>query len=212
MLPLSRHAIVIALALTCGAGTILAQDSASQLPFAPIPQGQKDARYHEESQIPPQLMAAIKAAACDQRVWAQDAPVHVFRVERPHSRRIIALAPCFGIVTRSQAFIFEHPLQQPAPMVFPVIEYERGVGATFAPGYLTWNEKDQVLLAMQGSDTCPAGKLRYTYRFEPQARPDHPFSWVLLKAEIEQDACDYKPDEWATFWEAPGLAGQWKPK
>jgi hypothetical protein len=218
MMRLARHAAAIALALLVGAGALRAQDSVPDTPrpAPPLPKGQKEIRYTDQSQIPPQLMQAIKASWCSLEGWMPEVPVHVFEVKKAGSRRIVAIVPCGRIILRSRAFIFvSRPIgQPPRPMAFPVIDALGGIGTSFAPGYLTWDADNQVLHARLGSDLCPTPALRYTYRFESQDEQDAPLSWVLLKAEIDQisSGCDGQPDKWEAFWEAPTLSDQQRPK
>lgn len=213
---LLRLVLLLALAVTISAGALRAQDGdTAPRPFSPIPKGQNEIRYTDPSQIPPQLMQAIKEAWCNPEHEMRQTPIHVFEIEKSRSRRTVALEPCFGIAVRSKAFIFDRPTMQsrsPQPMAFPVIDVHGGIGMSFAPGYLTWDETNQVLHARLGSDLCPSPALRYTYRFEPQDRQDAPLSWVLLKAEIDRNGCGNPRNQWEPFWEAPTLSDREMPR
>jgi hypothetical protein len=208
--------ILVLLASLFAAGISNGQDLVPQAaaPRAPlIPPGEVEVRIAEINKIPSYLMAAIKSEGCILEHVLPEIPVHIFRADTNGSNRIVALIPCAGFGAFSRAFIFYNQWRQPNPMVFPIVEYEQGIGMTFTPGLMEWNARDQLLVATKTSDMCPDMWLRYTYRFDHKAEHrKRPVSWILLKAEAAQNACEGKHEGWVSFFEAPALPAREPPR
>jgi hypothetical protein len=149
--------------------------------------------------IPRQLRIAIERARCNATESLMlKHPVLIFRPA--DGRRVMAIAPCFGITPDSRAFLFERSVEQvPSPMTFPVIALTGGITATERPGLMTWEPHITTLTAWRGGDTCPARELRHVYR---QGGGDLN-GFALSRIEHRQLRCTTPEANWQTLWQSP---------
>jgi hypothetical protein len=149
--------------------------------------------------IPHQLKAAIDRTNCNLTdSLVAKYPVLIFRPA--DGRRLMAVAPCFGITPDSRAFLFDRSVDlEPLPMTFPVVAPTGGFTASSQPGLMSWEAQTRTLTAWRGSDHCPARELRHTYR----QGSGELNGFALSKVEHRLLRCTTPESDWQTLWQSP---------
>jgi hypothetical protein len=164
-----------------------------------VPSGGRPFIVTQLERIPRQLKAAIDHSNCN----LTDAlivkyPVLIFRPA--DGRRLMAMAPCFGITPDSRAFLFDRSVEmEPSLMTFPVVAPTGGFSASSQPGLMSWEAQTRTLTAWRGSDVCPARELRHTYR----QGGGELNGFALSKVEHRRLRCTTPEADWQMLWQSP---------
>lgn len=164
-----------------------------------VPSGGQPFVVTQVDRIPRQLRAAIDRSSCDlNEQLVAKFPVLIFRPA--DGRRLMAMAPCFGITPDSRAFLFDRSVEmEPTLMSFPVVAQTGGFSASSRPGLMTWEAQTRTLTAWRGSDVCPARELRHTYR----QGGGELNGFALSKVEHRRLRCATPEADWQTLWQSP---------
>ncbi len=165
-----------------------------------IPPDGQPLRIERAADIPPTLAAALKEAACRQN----EAMLVTFPIElfRPTGSRVMAIAPCIGIVLYGRAFVFERDtLDAPRALTFPVMPFPGRVNASEQPGVLSWNPYAKTLTALEGNDVCEGTVTRHTYHYDARRGGDDLNGFALAKVERGKLGCNGASENWQVMWE-----------
>ena len=164
-----------------------------------VPSGGRPFIVTQLERIPRQLKAAIDHSNCNLTdALIAKYPVLIFRPA--DGRRLMAMAPCFGITPDSRAFLFDRSVEmEPSLMTFPVVAPTGGFSASSQPGLMSWEAQTRTLTAWRGSDVCPARELRHTYR----QGGGELNGFALSKVEHRQLRCTTPEADWQTLWQSP---------
>jgi hypothetical protein len=164
-----------------------------------VPSGGRPLVIARLDSIPRQLRTAIERVKCSvtDSLMAKF-PILIFRPA--DGRSLMAVAPCFGRVPDSRAFLFERSAEQePMPMTFPVLAPAGGISASSRPGLMSWEPQSQTLIAWRGSDRCPAREIRHTYR----QGGGELNGFALSRIEHRQLRCATPEADWQMLWQTP---------
>jgi hypothetical protein len=164
-----------------------------------VPSGGRSLVITRFDSVPRQLRTAIERIKCGttESLMAKF-PIVIFRPA--DGRLLMAVAPCFGSVPDSRAFLFERSAEQePTLMTFPVLAPTGGISASSRPGLMSWEPHSQTLIAWRGSDHCPAREVRHTYR---QGGVELN-GFALSRIEHRQLRCTTPEADWRMLWQTP---------
>ena len=163
-----------------------------------VPSGGRPLVVSRFESIPRPLQSALERVNCNvtEPLLAKN-PVLIFRPA--DGRRVMAVAPCFGVTPGSRAFLFERSMEQePTPMTFPVAAPTGGFSASAQPGLMTWEPQTMTLTAWRGSEHCPSREIRHTYR---QGGGDLN-GFALSRVEHRQLRCTTPEADWQMLWQS----------
>jgi hypothetical protein len=165
-----------------------------------IPPDGQPLRIERAADVPPALAAALQQAACRQ----SEAMLVTFPIElfRPTGSRVMAIAPCIGIVLYGRAFVFgRDTLDAPRALTFPVMPFPGRVNASEQPGVLSWNPYAKTLTALEGNDVCEGTVTRHTYHYDARRVGDDLNGFALARVERGKLGCNGASENWQVMWE-----------